>query len=382
MKAIIIGAGIGGLTTAIALQKKGIEVEVYEAAPEIKEAGAGIWVATNAMTVMQRLGLDQEIKSAGKDLGRIAVCDTKDKIIQEIHLDKVKKKFIHGTTAIHRAKLQQILYQHTGKEKVFTGKRLKHYVEKPQGVEVYFEDGSSASGDLLLGADGIRSVVRKQLLGEIPLRYSGQTCWRGIVDFVLPERYRDACTEIWGNQKGLRAAFSQINEKEVYFYTTCFTPPGGQDEKGKLKEKLAYLFKDFQPEVVQVLKAAMEEKIIRSDLFDFVPVKTWTKGRIALLGDAAHATTPNMGQGGCQAIEDAYVIADCLSKESAIENALQKYQSIRIEKARMIVNTSFMFARLTNFESAPARAFRNAFLRMTPDFMSERQLDKVYGLNY
>lgn len=381
MKVLVIGAGIGGLATAIALKRKGINVEVYEAAPAIKEAGSGIWMATNALNVLERLGIAQEIKAAGRDLGWIVARDTHDRILLSMNLDRVKKKFGHGTTAIHRGKLQEILYRYAGVETILTGKRLRSCSQTAEGVEAQFEDGTSAHGDVLIGADGIKSVVRQELLGDIPLRYSGQTCWRGIVDFRLPAPFSEACTEIWGEDRGLRFAFSQINDQQVYFYSSYHTPAGGKDDR-PLKPKLRTIYKDFQSTAAELIEAVAEDHIMRSDLFDFAPVKTWTRGRIALLGDAAHATTPNLGQGACQAVEDAYVIADCLAGTTSIERALQEYEARRIKKATMVVNRSFLLSELTNLKGRFARQMRNAAMRWTPSFVSHRLFDKLYALDF
>jgi 2-polyprenyl-6-methoxyphenol hydroxylase-like FAD-dependent oxidoreductase len=382
MKVIIIGAGIGGLTTAIALKQRGIDYEVYEAAPQLKEVGAGIWVPTNAMNVFERLGIAEKIKRAGKLMEEICVGNYKGKIFQTISASEVVPLYGNGTTTIHRGKLQALLYEELDKNKVHTSKKLKHYREEGEKVTAYFEDQTSASGDLLLGADGIHSTVRSQLFGKMPLRYSGQTCWRAATDFKIPSSSSARMCELWGKGNGIRFAYSQMTETQVYFYATMKAPAGGKDQPGELKDFLKKEYSLFGDLAIEIIESATEEKIIRTDLFDLKPISAWTRGRIALLGDAAHATTPNLGQGGAQAIEDGYVMALSLSENKNIESALEKYQSVRYKKAIHVVNTSWQYGKMSNLNNRIAIAFRDFMMANAPKSMGDRMLKKIYELNY
>ncbi|MES2572718.1 MAG: FAD-dependent monooxygenase, partial [Verrucomicrobiota bacterium] len=276
MKAIIIGAGIGGLTTAIALQQKGIEFEIYEAAPELKEIGAGIWVPTNAMNVFERLGLAGRIKSEGKLMEEISVGNTEGTLFQKISAADIIPRFGNGTTTIHRGRLQSLLRAELDPTRIHTGKRLVRFEENASQVTAWFADESSASGDLLLGADGLRSVVRKEMFGLLPLRYSGQTCWRAATRFRLPESLSTRMCERWG--KGLRFAYSQMSDEQVYFYATVAAPEGGRDLPGRLKESLKERYAAFGKLACEVIDSADESQIIRTDLYDLKPISHWVKG--------------------------------------------------------------------------------------------------------
>lgn len=385
MKALIIGGGIGGLTAAIALQKKGIDVQVFEQSPEIKEVGAGIWLAPNGMQIMDRLGFTDELSKLGNKISILSASDINGKPISRFDNEKdgIIKKFGHTHLGIHRASLQQFLYKQIPTDKVITSKLFLRYEESKDKVIAFFSDGSHYEGDLLVGADGIKSLVRKQLLGDIPLRYSGQTCWRGISDITLPADEINALTEVWMKKAGLRSAYTQINPHQVYFYITICSPPNGHDEKGKTKEKLHQLTKGVATLINEVINNTKDENLIRNDLFDFVPLKNWTRGKVALLGDAAHATTPNLGQGANQAIESAYYIAAALAEnKNNIEAALRQYQNTRMKKAHYITTRSWQLGQMSNYSSPLAQKLRNMIMRYSPRILTLREFDKVYSLNY
>jgi 2-polyprenyl-6-methoxyphenol hydroxylase-like FAD-dependent oxidoreductase len=382
MKVLIAGGGIGGLTAALACQHVGLDFEVFEAAPEIREVGSGIWVPPNAMQVMKRLGLADEIIKRGSVLKSIAVGGPHGNKWFELATADVISKYGFGTVAIHRARLQSALYQALDKSKVRTGKRLTDVVQNSSGVAIGFEDKTNAEGDCLIGADGLRSVVRRQLFGDLPLRYSGQTCWRGIVNFQLPEEVKGNMIELWGKQAGQRFAYSNISESEVYYYATLATAAGGKDDPATIKDFLHQHYDRFGILPVKIIEAIDPQTLIRSDLFDLQPIHCWTSGSIALLGDAAHATTPNLGQGAAQAIEDAFVLAASLKKHANIPAALKMYEQERIKKAHYIVNTSWKLGQLTNIKNPVGIALRNWMLQSTPRFITERQIGKAYKINF
>lgn len=380
-KVIIIGGGIGGLTTAVALQQRGIEAHVYEAAPAIEPLGAGILIAPNALSVFERLGFADDIKHIGFPLYNGVVTDMKGRTLQQFDVREFTQEAL-PIVPIHRAKLQDCLIRQMKPETLHLGKRTVSLSQSESGVTASFEDGSEATGDVLIGADGIRSRVRTSLFGEVQYRYSGQTCWRGVVNVSLPENRVTA--EMWGIERGVRFGYTQIDAESVYFFATACAEAGGQDTPGMVKSHLLELYREFPPVVrqcIQALNDDAEHPLIRSDIWDFAPIPTWHKGRVVLLGDAAHATTPNLGQGGCQAIEDAFVIADALAEQSSIEVAFEEYERIRMPKARFVVQTSYRIAQLVNLGGIPAR-MRNFLARYAPKAASQRQFRYLYSNNF
>jgi 2-polyprenyl-6-methoxyphenol hydroxylase-like FAD-dependent oxidoreductase len=380
MKIIIIGAGIGGLTTAIALQQKGFEVQVYEAAPEIKEAGAGLWVAANAINILEKLGLSEAVKAAGNQLTGAGLGNHYGQALSKVDFSKIIKNYGNGTVAIHRGHLQRILLENTLKSTVFTNRKLKNIIDTEGVIQLEFEDGTHAECDILIGADGIRSVVRKHIFGDIPLRYSGQTCWRGIVKMKLEDTKNSL--ELWGTRGGLRTCYSQVNEKEVYWYVTLKEKANRRFSTDVLKPYLLDLVSEFQSRIKDVIAQTDDAAILHNDLYDFKPIPKWYEGNIVLVGDAAHASTPNLGQGACQAIEDAYVLAECLVKSKNSQDAFQNYEDIRLKKAQFVVNTSYQIGLLNNIGGAVGYRVRNFLLKITPQSVAEKQFDYLFKLNY
>jgi 2-polyprenyl-6-methoxyphenol hydroxylase-like FAD-dependent oxidoreductase len=384
MKINIIGGGIGGLTTAIALQQKGFSVKIYEAAPAIREVGAALWVAANAINIFEKLGIADAIKKAGNQLETSMLGDHLGKPMTKVDFKKIISSYGNGTTTIHRAKLQAILMSRVEKGSIEIGKRLKK-IENTEGpIKVYFEDGTTSESDILIGSDGIHSVVRERLFGNIPLRYSNQTCWRGIAKMRLNDIKNAA--ELWGTKGGLRSSYVQINDEEVYWYITKKEKEGSKIQPSEVKNYLLDLVSEFQSEIKKVIQSTDNQAIIQGDLSDLTPLKSWHKGNIVLVGDAAHASTPNLGQGACQAIEDAYVLADCLAgtplKAGSVSEVFLRYEKLRMGKANFVVKTSMQIASLNNIGGAIGYRFRNGLMRMIPASVGEKQFDYLFKLNY
>jgi len=372
---IIIGAGIGGLTTAIALAKEGISVTIYEQSHEIKEVGAGIWVAPNGLKVYEELGISKDIITAGKALEKISIVDLNFKPISEIIGKSIERKHRFTTVAIHRAILQKILASFVPKDTIILGKKFKSYTQTKDAIIAEFDDETKVEADFLIGADGIKSNARLQMQPDTKLRYSGQTCWRFVTDFDFPNEEGNMY-EVWSDKKGLRVGYSKINNKQAYVFITNYEKAGGKDNPATLKYNLLELCYKFPLIIKQLVNSCNVNDIIRTDLFDFKPLKSWTDGKIALLGDAAHATTPNLGQGASQAIEDAYVLTQQLRSNTDIEKGLKTYEQVRIKKAAYITNASWQFAKITN-TSGLTKALIKGVLRWMPNSINEKTIGQT-----
>jgi 2-polyprenyl-6-methoxyphenol hydroxylase-like FAD-dependent oxidoreductase len=372
MKAAIIGGGIAGLTMGIALQKHNIDFDIFERAPQLNEIGAGIGLYPNALNVFQKLGFAEEILKNGFAAENGQMMDQSGKVLYRLDAERMKAKYGYPFLAIHRATLQKILAGRIRQASLHLNKEL---VSISITNEISFTDKTNYTPDLVIGADGINSRTRELIFGNIPLRYCGQTGWRGTVSFVLPEPFSTCGTEIIGNSGAVRFGFSKISDRTVYWFVTKKSEPNQTDNPETLKQSLLSMFKKFPPVVSRVIEATDSKNIIRTDLYDFKPIRTWYKNQVVLIGDAAHATTPNLGQGACQAIEDADCLASCLSKDGSIEEAFRQYQSARIKKATNVVNTSYLYAKLLN--SGIGTAVFKTIFRFTPKTIVERRLDKI-----
>lgn len=377
MKVTIIGAGIGGLTLAIALQQKGVEVEIFEATPEFKKVGAGIALAINAMQVYQRLGLAQELEASGNCLDTMAITDAALNILAKNGMAYFKSHYSLNNVAIHRATLHRILLAQLPKVPLHLNKKLKTLKEHKEGVDLEFWDGTTHRADLVIGADGIHSGVRQAIFPKIQERMAKQVCWRGVVSHDLGDEKRNLMREAWGGDR--RFGIVPIEDKQIYWFA-CISYQNNADEF--TNTDIAPLFSKFAPLVQELIKKTPKDKIITAELSDLEILKTWHKGRVCLVGDAAHATTPNMGQGANQAIESAWVLADCLTRQKDYTNAFDAYQKIRQNKASQIIKTSWQIGKLAHVKNPLLVTFRNAAMRMTPESVGRKQLEKIFELDY
>jgi 2-polyprenyl-6-methoxyphenol hydroxylase-like FAD-dependent oxidoreductase len=369
----IIGGGIGGLTTAIILKNQGIKVSVFEGAKEIKPVGAGIIIANNAMQIYRNLGLDQKITEAGNPISVMKITDEFLRPLSVLNLQKFEEKYQVKNVAIHRGELQRILAESAGMENIFLSKKLVK-VSAGNKYQLSFQDGTVEESEILIGADGIRSVVRDQLMQAGTIRNSGQICWRGICNCEIPERYFHEANEAWG--RGKRFGYVKIGNNKVYWYALR-----NSVSVVNKNEDLLNLFSDFHPDILKIIASTSPENIICNDIIDLKPTSKWFAGNACLIGDAAHATTPNLGQGANQAVEDAYILGKSIGSSSSISEAFGIYQKTRIKKAHMIVNTSWQFGKVSQLENRAAVWIRNNLMRLMPDSMNFKQIERIFEID-
>jgi 2-polyprenyl-6-methoxyphenol hydroxylase-like FAD-dependent oxidoreductase len=377
---VIVGGGIGGLTAAVALRQRGFAPRLYEAAPELREVGAGIGVPPNAMQVLARLGLADSVAAEGRRTRFAELHDAKAGLLRRAPMSFAAGGVEHPTVAIHRGRLQRVLAAAPPPDSIHTGMQCAAVEQSGERVTLRFADGTSTEADVAIGADGLRSTVRRSIFGDVRLRYSGQTSYRGVTEFELPAEFDGVGWEVWS--AGARIGFSPIGHGEVYWYATVDAPEGGSDARGTLRAKLDALAAPFPAPIPALVAATDESRITRTDLTDLAPLASWHRGRVVLLGDAAHATTPNLGQGGAQAIEDAWVLADQLAKHAAPEPAFAAYERIRMPKAQLVVRQSWRFGKMVHLSNPIARAARNFLVHAIPEAISRSQTDALYRLNY
>lgn len=368
----IIGAGIGGLTTALVLKNKGFMVTVYESAPEIHPVGAGIIMASNAMQIFQKLGLRQEIEWAGHQINSLKIANEMLQPISILDLSPYKDRYGVCNVAIHRADLQEILAEAVGKEDLRLAKRLIK-IEEKEMFTLTFEDNTQLENKIVIGADGIHSIIRKQLFEPSEIRHLGQICWRGVLETGLAEKYPHQAIETWG--KGKRFGFVKISHNQLYWFAVLNS---GLDTGAGLAE----LFKEFHPDILEMVTRTSAEDIFESNIIDLRPISKWHRGNLCLLGDAAHATTPNLGQGACQAVEDAFALGQILSSGKSVENAFADYEKVRIKKARYIVNTSYTLGRVAHIENSFFIWLRNRLMGVLSKAASAKQLNRVFDVDY
>lgn len=377
-KAIIIGGGIGGLAAAIALGQRGIQFHIYERAAELGEVGAGLSLWANAIKAMAKLGLGDELKALSVPQISGGIRSWRGELISAAPPRDIERRL--GTSlviVVHRAELHAAMSDKAGRDSITLGAQCVGFEQNEEGVRARFADGSEARGDFLIGADGINSAIRAQMFGKSKPRYSGYTAWRAVVRFRhnrLP--YKDA-SETWG--RGARFGMIPMSEDRIYWFATKNAPEGEKDAPSGRKHELLYLFRDWHEPVEAMIEATDDDAILRNDIYDREPLARWSEGRVTLLGDAAHPMTPNLGQGACQAIEDAVALGQCFGDGGDVESALGAYEKRRLERTTEIVKQSWRIGRIAQWQNPFACALRNSALKMIPGSTQMKQLEWIIG---
>lgn len=373
---LIIGAGIAGLTTAIALRQRGIDVTVAEAVPEIRGVGAGISLAGNAMRVLKHLGIDADVRNKGHRISSMIIQNERGKKISVLDTSRLDRKYNLENVAIHRAALHDVLLNHARAVPVLTNARAKAFYQDHSGIRVLFEDGRELEANGLIVADGIHSALRQQVLPHVTPRYAGYTCWRGVVENKW--NLADHAVETWGAAG--RFGYVPIGDNQVYWFACKNAPANDKLLQHWRTDELATNFASFASPIPAIIQATPPSAILWNDIADLAPLKQLAYDRMVLIGDAGHATTPNLGQGACMGMEDALVLAEEIASTTTLAHAFQQFESRRLARTTFIVETSERLGRLAQLETATLMALRNAALRLTPAWVNERQVRKVVGV--
>ncbi|MEW6130501.1 MAG: FAD-dependent monooxygenase [Acidobacteriota bacterium] len=373
-RAIIIGGGIGGLCAAIALKRKGIDVTVFEKTCELQEVGAGLSLWLNAIKALDKIGLTQALQALSIPQVSGGVRNSKGALLSSAFNAETNEKSEPLIIVLHRAELLAALLKTLGEENVKLNAQCIGFTQDDKRVKARFADGSEVVGDFLIGADGINSVVRATLFGRARPRYSGYTAWRGVTEFNDPI-LRQGASESWG--KGARFGIIPMSQNRVYWFATKNAPAGEKDAAAGRKGELLDLFQGWHEPIERLLEATDETAILRNDIIDREPLRSWTQGRVTLLGDAAHPMTPNLGQGACQAIEDAVVLADSLVANVEVTAALKNYEANRLKRANKIVTQSWRIGKVIQMENDFVCTLRNTVVRFTPAAMQRKQLNWI-----
>jgi 2-polyprenyl-6-methoxyphenol hydroxylase-like FAD-dependent oxidoreductase len=374
MKAIIVGSGIGGLTVANALYRAGHEVRLFERAPELTEVGAGISLWANALYALDALGIGQSIHAACQPLTKSEMRVERGHRIagafSALDFERaVDFKPIVGM--IHRAELVGLLASHLPSDILRYGAECVDIAQSEDRVSIRLADGSSDSGDVLIGADGIRSIVRSKLLGEQPVRYSGYTCYRGVCPrpTSIPAGYMG---EWWG--RGQRVGITTLKGDRIYWWATNNSPANVRHDN--IAATVRVLYRDWADPVPELLASTPEHAFLHNDIVDRPPNPRWSKGRVVLIGDAAHPTTPNLGQGGCMAIEDGVELVVKLDNSNSIERAFEEFAKSRYPRTTAITRQSKKLGSLGQWHSKVACWLRDRAAALAMPTMGAAELAK------
>ena len=366
-KIAIIGGGIAGLTFACSLKSKEYEIHIFEKKEQFGEIGAAISVFPNALCVMDELGLLNTILESSGQFKTIYLKTDKGTI-----LSKSEPKSDYPVICIHRADLHSILLNNID-AKLYNNYGLKDLTQLDNGqLSLTFENDKVKVFDAVIGADGIHSAVRKHIINDGEPIFRGYNIWRGVVktNFDI-----GSASETFG--KGQRVGIVPIKDGVYGWWATCNEAYMQDDNPETTKEKLNRLFGDWHYPIADLINNT--EHILKNSLIDRKPQKGWTKGNVTLIGDAAHPTTPNLGQGGCTAIEGAYLLAKCIDKYGLTEKAYNRYEELHFDRAKQINQESLRLGKIGQLSNPLAIFLRNLLFYITPSRISVKLLSKYFN---
>lgn len=357
---LIAGGGIGGLTLAALSYRRGRECRVFERAPQFAPVGAGIVLQPNAVRALRIGGIEAQVVRRGAITERLQISDSKGRVLSTIPANELRSRFAAGVFGFHRASLHAALVDLIPHHWIRLGATVRSCGHTAESAFVELETGERIEGSGLVAADGLRSVVRSRATPAAEPIYSGYTCWRGVAPrgSLWPAGHMN---ESWG--RGARFGLVAIDGDRIYWFATANATAGGRDAS---KAEVLQRFAGWHDPIRAVIEATPDDAILRTDIADRDPLERWSDGRITLLGDAAHPMTPNLGQGGGQAIEDAVVLDLCLSKASDIAAAFKDYESRRIARTARVVKEARRLGRIGQIENRAGRVVRDFAVRMTP----------------
>jgi 2-polyprenyl-6-methoxyphenol hydroxylase-like FAD-dependent oxidoreductase len=364
-RAAIIGGGIGGLTTAIALRKIGFEVDVYERATELKEVGSGMSLWPNAVRSLNQIdpGILPRITASGRFLRRMLMKDAAGEPIKTLPLPSDDCTGM----AIHRAELQSSLAQSVPARSIHLSHSFSHLEQRPNSIALHFENGASVEADLVVACDGIHSAVRKSLGLKTKLSNRDYSVWRGMTQIHPHDDARRLgldhdgdFSESYGH--GTRFGILRLGPGRIHWYAVANNSllPPDLPEHDALKE----LFAGWHAPIPELIENS--ENAIGAKVQDRLATLPWVVGRVAILGDAAHPISPNFGQGACLAIEDAVVLAACLQAHGDLTRALRRYEHSRYPRCLEILFMSREAGRFAQIQNRALVHLRKHFIKLAP----------------
>jgi 2-polyprenyl-6-methoxyphenol hydroxylase-like FAD-dependent oxidoreductase len=356
---LVVGGGIGGLTTALALVDRGVPCVVCEQAPALHEIGAGLGVWPAALRVFDRLGLGAQVRALSRPWETAGLRRSDGKVLVRGTAAEFAACLGEPTIGVHRGELQALLVRSLPPGLVTTGARCVDVRQSGGAVTAAFADGSSRRARAVIGADGQRSRIRAILFGERGLHDCRCVGWRGTAVQPRGSDWHAFVGETWG--RAGRVGVIPISGDRVTWYAAARTFRSGGG-KAELLER----FGDWHAPIPALLAATDEDDIWRDHIYDLWPLRRWSMGKVTLLGDAAHPMTPELGQGACQAILDAFAVAHALASSADVTEAFREYERTRKGRARLVTLVARFAAAGGSADSRLARYAREQLMALVP----------------
>lgn len=358
-RVIVAGAGVGGLSATLALRAAGAEVSVFEQAQHAGATlvGGGFHLWPNAVRALREVGLDESARQLGAPLERTEFSSSRGRKLAEWPIAEIAAGLHAFDVGIARQELITLLYDSAGQELVTPGAQVVDFSDDEEGVTVLFVDGREERGDVLVGADGLRSVVRSRLLGEHEPDYAGYVQWQAVIDGTEDLFPRGLERLTFG--PGARSVMHHVTDGKLFWACVIYGPAENGGRPDGRKAKLLDRFRTWPEPIPTAIDATPEEEIVGLPIFDREPVSAWGRGRVTLLGDAAHPMTTNTGQGANQAIEDGVLLGRLLAGARDVTGALRLYEQRRIGRTTPLVKNSRWISDMNAWADPIRVAIRN-----------------------
>lgn len=345
---VIAGAGMGGLTTAIALQQANHKVHVYDKVSKLQPAGSAISIWSNGVRVLDKLGVGEAIRKVSGNLNQMSFRNKEGQQLTTFSLIPLYQEINEPACPISRTHLQEVLLKAVGEQHVMVNNGVIGYEQGENSVTVLLSNGEKIEADVLVAADGTHSKLRNDVNNQvIERRYCGYVNWNGRIKYS-PELAIGRDEWIQHVSDGKRVSLMPMGDDLYYFFFDVPLPQGSSAEKSQYKDELKKYFEGWSAPIQYLIDNFDPATTTRVEVYNTEPLPKLTKGNVVLIGDAAHATSPDLGQGGCLAMEDAWVLADELSHDNPIKQALTNYQTRRMDRVTDIVGKAYNKALITH----------------------------------
>jgi len=370
---LIAGGGIGGLATALALQRLGFNPTVCERAPGLKEVGAGLLLSPNGVHALDWLGLREKATARSRVITEWRILNRSGRCLVRLRPTRANLPAL----SLHRSDLQFLLAENVVPTSLRLGCAVRTVEQRGGEVEVVLGSGEKLSVDAVIGADGLRSAVRAARFGEKAPTYSGYVGWRGVSPWIPPDYQGEALSESWG--EGKRFGIAPMGNGRCYWYATATRREGSSEKVDDRHEELLRLFGHWHAPVSALIESTPSQQIVVNDIYDRPAQHPWSDRAITLLGDAAHPMTPNLGQGACFALEDACVLSTCVAASRDFKTAFAAYERTRRSRADSVQRRSRWLGKVIQLESRAATTLRDLLLRSTPNGVADLSMRPLFS---